>query len=245
MTDATVIIGLLVLLTFSSVSSPFGQEEQSAFFASWYDKKQQLNTVDQMLYDCNLFLAEIHDENQQFLKSSFTNNSLWDLEERPINKMDTRPEDKTKGFGDVDILENRGNFNNWYTGEDGYEDQIFKKCNKLPIERYGLVKNIEVLTDWGVEFHYLRLNDTGHAFESKYHLDLASGPFLANMVNLGMIFPFLFSAIAEVIVHSKRNKDDDQATKIGQTLMTIGFVSMVIGLSIIAYSFYEASLPYL
>jgi hypothetical protein len=241
MTDATVIIGLLVLLTFSSVSSPFGQEEQSAFFASWYDKKQQLNTVNQMLYDCNQIIVEFSAEQQPYLTSSFTDNSLWNMEDKPTNEMGSRPDDKTKG-GSLEIIENRQNFNDWF---DGYKDQIFSRCNVLPTERYELVKNIEVLTDWGVEFHYLRINSEVNAVESKYHLDLASGPFLANMVNLGMIFPFLFSAIVEVIVHSKRNKDDEQATKIGQTLMTIGFVSMVIGLSIIAYSFYEASMPYL
>lgn len=244
MTDATIIIGLLVLLTFSSVSSPFGQEEQSAFFASWYEKKQELQKMDQMLYDCNLFLAELTHEEQTFLKSSFTNNSLWDVKERPIIDTGTRPEDKNKS-GDADIIENRGDFNDWFKGEGGYEEKILDKCNALPIERYELVKNIEVLDSWGKEFHYLQNNSEGKLVESKYHLDLASGPFLANMVNLVMIFPFLFSAIAEVIVNSKRNKDNDQATKIGKILMTIGFISMVIGLSIIAYSFYEASSPYL
>lgn len=245
MTNATIIIGLLVLLTFSSVASPFGQAEQSAFFASWYGEKQELQKMDQMLYDCNLFLAELNNEEQTFLKSTFTNNSLWNMTERPIIEMGTRPENKSKGFGDVDIIENQGNFNQWFKGEDGYKKQIFDKCNKLPTERYELVKNIEVLDSWGKEFRYLQNDSEGKLVESKYHLDLASGPFLANMVNLAMIFPFLFSAIAEVIVNTKRNKDNDQATNIGKILMTVGFVSMVIGLSIIAYSFYEASSPYL
>ena len=127
-------------------------------------------------------------------------------------------------------------------------------CLYLPVERYELIKNIEVLDSWGLEFNYLRNDtseiDSGIMKESKYHLDLASGPFLTNMVNLGMMFPFLLSAIVEVIFNKKKkkNKDDDdadQATPIGKTLMTIGFVSMIIGLSIIAYSFYEASFPYL
>lgn len=238
MTDATIIIGLLVLLTFSSVSSPFGQEEQSAFFASWYDQKQKLNIVDQKLFDCKLLFLEFVDDKTVLIEDSFTNNSLWNVKEKPTNKMDTRPDDKTKSLDPDEIIV----FNEWVSE---YKVDIYSACDKLPSERYALVKNVEVLTDWGVEFHYLRINSEGNAVESKYHLDLASGPFLANIVNLGMIFPFLFSAIAEVIVHSKRNKDDDQATKIGQTLMTIGFVSMVIGLSIIAYSFYEASMPYL
>jgi len=36
MVDATVIIGLLILLTFNSVSSPFVETEQSEFFNQWY-----------------------------------------------------------------------------------------------------------------------------------------------------------------------------------------------------------------
>ena len=44
-TNATIIIGLLVLLTFSSVSSPFVQEERSAFFADWYDLQEIANLL--------------------------------------------------------------------------------------------------------------------------------------------------------------------------------------------------------
>lgn len=238
--NATLIIGLLVLLTFSSVSSPFGQTEQSTFFTSWYDKKQELHTLDQKLYDCNLVIAELDNNDKSFLRSSFTNNSLWDIDERPTTKMDTRLGDPIKG-GEEQIILNRDTFNLWF---DEYSPAFLENCDKLPYERYTLGKNLEVLTDWGVEFHYLRINSEGNPVESKYHLDLASGPFLANMVNLGMIFPFLFSAIAEVIVKSRKTSGE-QASKIGTILMTIGFISMVVGLSIIAYSFYEASRPYI
>lgn len=238
MVNASILVGLLILLTFSSVSSPFGQTEQSEFFAAWYEAKLELKTVDQMLYDCNTFLPDSETGSSQ-LTSSFTDNSLWNIDEAPNMNMESGRE-KTKG-SDVDEILNNAIFDKW---NGIYEEKIIEQCKTLPIERYNLTKQIMVLNSWGEEFNYLR-NDNGKMVESKYHLDLASGPFLTNMVNLGMMFPFLISAIVEVITNSKTKKDDDQATKTGKTLMAIGFVSMVVGLSIIAYSFYEASFPYL
>jgi len=46
MIDSTIIIGLLVLLTLNTLSSPFVQEEQAVFFDKWYEVKQDLRKID-------------------------------------------------------------------------------------------------------------------------------------------------------------------------------------------------------
>lgn len=255
MVNATIVVGLLILLTFSSVSSPFGQSEQTEFFSTWYGEKLELKKIEQMLFDCNVFILD-SEYDDILLRASFSDNSLWDIEKKPDIEIETgRAEmkseisEKTKS-SDYDEIQKQKLFDLRYKE---YEMTFYENCDSLPNDRYELVKQIEVSDSWGLKFNYLRNDtskiDSGVMKESKYHLDLASGPFLTNMVNLGMMFPFLISAIAEVITNSKKKKDDDQdsdqATNTGKTLMTMGFVSMIIGLCIIAYSFYEASFPYL
>lgn len=229
MIDATIIIGLLILLTFSSVTSSFVQEEQSAFFAEWYAGKQELRTMDELLTECKKFKLET--EPRQQLGETFMENSLWIAEEKSEDEMKTRS-DYEKAI-----------FSNWFSK---YEEKILARCDEIPAAKFELNKKIKVLDQWGEEFCYLEYDDKkSQMVESKYHKDLALAPFLANMVNLGMIFPFLISAIAEIIVNSKKAVKDDQGSKIGIAFMVIGFAAMVIGLSIIAFSFYQASEPFL
>jgi len=58
MVNSTIIIGLLFLLTLYTLSSPFVQEEQSAFFGEWYEVKQDLRIMDKILLECNEFLLD-------------------------------------------------------------------------------------------------------------------------------------------------------------------------------------------
>ena len=51
--DATVIIGLLILLTFQSISSSFIQNESSDFMNEWYDVQNQYTATLGLLEDWN------------------------------------------------------------------------------------------------------------------------------------------------------------------------------------------------
>jgi len=226
MTDATIIIGLLVLLTLNTLSSPFVQGEQSAFFDKWYEVTQDLRKTDKMLLDCNQLLLD--------------RNKLWESFETS-SKLDgiddTDEEYATRGdFEDEIVTE-------WFLD---YEEDITIRCHELPSEKFEMTKQLEVLTNWGIEFSYLAIDsETSGIVESKYHKDLSSGPFLTIMTNIGMIFPFVISVIADTLIKSRKDENDSNASKLGVDLMLLGFVFMIVGMGIIGFSFYEAAAPFL
>ena len=228
MINSTIIIGLLVLLTLNSLSSPFVQEEQSAFFSEWYAVKQDLRITDKILLDCNEFLLDT------------TKDKIWDsfeISSKLEGIDDTDDNYSTRGDVEDQII------TEWFLD---YDENMTKKCHELPSEKFELTKKLDVLNNWGIEFHYLSYDsENSQIVESKYHKDLASGPFLTIMTNIGMIFPFLISIIVDTIINSRKDQDDNNASKIGIGLMIAGFVVMIVGLGIIGFSFYEASAPFL
>ena len=237
MIDATIIIGLLVLLTLNSISTPFVEEEQSAFFANWYETQQDLRKMDKILLDCNSFLL---DSSGDKLWNSFKNSSKLYGTDDTDEDYGTRGGPIQQGSNVQREYEERV-IEEWFSS---YDENITNRCHELPSEKLELTKKLEVLNNWGIEFNYLEIDsDTSQIVESKYHQDLASGPFITIMTNIGMIIPFLISAIAEATVGSR--KKDEMASKVGLVLMIGGFVAMVIGMGIIGFSFYEASAPFL
>ena len=218
-TDATIIVGLLVLLTFSSVASPFGQEERSAFFADWYELQRTINAGDRALFECNVLLT-----NDAKMVESY--DSAWSVGMNEIGE-----EYDTRGpIEDPRLTE--------------YRKGIAWNCDTLAVDKFKLDKQLEELTSWGLEFNYLEENEESKIVESKYHKDLASGPYSVNMINLVMIIPFLLSAIVDTII-SSRNEKNESASNIGLGLMILGFVTMIVGLGLIGISFYEAAAPFL
>jgi len=219
--NATVIIGLLVLLTFSSVASPFGQEERSAFFADWYDVQIEINSGDRFLSECDELL-----NNATKRMETFNAALLVDMEKLEQPKYTTRGEPS----------EFQGN----------YDKQIIGACVFHSIEKSKLTNELEELNRWGTQMKYLEYNktDSSQLVESQYHKDLASGPYTANMINLAMIMPFLFSAIVDTIISSRKEKTE-VASNIGIVLMVAGFVVVVVGLTLIGISFYNAASPFL
>jgi len=223
MTNATVIIGLLVLLTFGSVSSPFAQEESSAFFADWYELQIEINSADKVLSECNELIHN-STKRQESLTSALTVNAPEDIIARSGNA------------APGEILDIVG----------FYDGDIAADCSKLIVDRMKATKQLEVLDKWGLQYNYLQKNTTNptQLVESKYHKDIASGPYSVNMINLAMIMPFLFSAIIDTIICSRKEKTE-VASNIGIGLMVAGFVAVVVGLSLIGISFYQAAFPFL
>jgi len=224
--DATIIIGLLILLTFSSVSSPFVEIEQSEFMLEWYATQNELNKIENMLLECNM------------LKQDPT---LF-----PKKLVKIFSENKTDRGGRADGLFQQG------TGEkelffdyNELQTKLYDRCEDQIIEQIEVEHTLNVLDKWGIEFYYLE-EKNGIVEESRYSKHLASGPFSVNVINLGMIFPFLISAIVDTIMnYRKNNSEEDVATKPGIILMAIGFTAMIIGLLIIMTEFYKASSPFL
>lgn len=269
MVNSTIIIGLLVLLTLNSISTPFVEGEQSEFFSKWYETQQDLRIMDRVLLECETLLLE--KEGDAF-SESFVDHYFVDPAD--LGNYLTRPGQAIEfdeGTDPESDLYVEIKTNEW---EAAYIENITARCYSLPAEKMELIKKLDELNEWGMEFCYLSGNSTKlkegetpnkylkynftnndsanncfnnknstHIVESQYHLNLASGPFITIMTNIGMIFPFLISAIVESIVGSR--KKDDDASKIGAGLMVAGFIGMIIGMLIIGYSFYGASSPFL
>jgi len=224
MTNATIIIGLLVLLTFSSVASPFGQEERSAFFAEWYDLQIEINSGDRVLSECNVL---IHDDTKR--------------EKSLIDALNVDTPEKISSRGDNEVSTSfPADMKKFYDGE------VANECASLAFNKLKLTETLREMNDWGITYKYLELNATKPTqyVESQYHKDLASGPYSVNMINLAMIIPFLFSAIIDTVI-SSRKPDIDSASNIGIGLMVAGFVIVVVGLVLIGISFYQAASPFL
>ena len=224
MTDATIIIGLLVLLTFSSVASPFGQEERSTFFADWYALQIEINSGDRILSECNLL---IHNDTKRL------NSLTTALNVGAPKKISSRGDNEASTSYPADVK-------TWYDNEVGEE------CAFLAFNKLKLTEVLREMNDWGITYKYLEVNATNplQFVESQYHKDLASGPYSVNMINLAMLIPFLFSAIIDTII-SSRKKKTEVASNVGIGLMVAGFVIVVVGLMLIGISFYQAASPFL
>lgn len=226
MIDATVIIGLLILLTFSSVSSPFVEIEQSEFMLEWYATQHELNKIENMLLECNTLKQDPKLFPKKLVKI-FEN----ETERGDRNYVGT----SQQGTGEKEL----------FFDYNELQTKLYDRCEDQIINHIEVNHTLNVLDKWGIKFNYLE-EKNGIAEESEYSKHLASGPFSVNVINLGMIFPFLISAIVDTIInYRKKETEEDIATKPGIILMAIGFTAMIIGLLIIMTEFYKASSPFL
>ena len=98
-TDATIIIGLLVLLTFSSVSSPFIESETSEFFHNWYELKNEIKTINELLIECKDLQKAVNDlkndDNDGYnsfkddLRNKFSESNMPQANERGIYRSES------------------------------------------------------------------------------------------------------------------------------------------------------------
>jgi len=232
MIDTTVIIGLLILLTFSSVSSPFVSTEQSEFFGEWYDVRNELDRIDNMLLECKA-LNE---------KPSLVVEKIQEILVKQNRENDTR-----KGDG---VFQQGSASSGSVIDFNEVHAKLTDKCAELIIDKFEVEEKLEVLNKWGQNFAYLENKTKTYYVESQYSKNLASGPFTVNMVNLGMIFPFLISVILDTVINNRKKpepkkEDKDLASKAGVAFMVAGFAAVIIGLTVIAVEFYKASEPFL
>jgi len=223
MIDSTIIIGLLILLTFSSVSSTFVQTETSSFFSEWYGLQNDLEKINLFLLECTSLRS-----NDPYYVETFESDLINEFIYYPREGLGTR--------GDEEYLVNELT--------DSLKQKFMERCDQLVVEAFEKKKQLEVLDAWGLEFNYLKEGDT-RIVESDRMQEMASGPFWVIMINLVMVFPFVASAILDTILSRKRANEDNSATNPGLYLMIAGLVVVAIGLSLIGLAFYNSAAPFL
>jgi len=229
--NATVIIGLLVLLTFQSISSSFIENESSAFMLKWNEAQNRYFTVYGLLEDCKLLNEDIESYEELFLEI-FT---IIDIDGSLNQIFDHLPEET--------------------------KDEIKRNCVKLPVEGLEAERNLLELDDWGYRFSYLEQYDPENdivrtikeydfdpgleTFESDYFRNIATGPLWVNLTNLVMLFPFLVSAMITSFNMVRKKDESERASRAAILSMAIGFVMMIVGLIIIVGGFVVIYEPFI
>ena len=222
--DATVIIGLLILLTFQSISSSFIQNESSDFMNEWYDVQNQYTATLGLLEDWNCIgdkilqsleqenIENLYDHVSKEMESEIKKNcSKWLVESLELERYLMELDDWGYGFNYLHQIDEDGNVYN--------------------------ITNSDFQPGLYIE-------------ESDYFNSLVTGPFFVNQMNIIMIFPFVFSAAyASFNVLYSRLKGQDEETNtaswISVGLMGFGFCVLFIGLIVILGGFYEVYTPFL
>jgi len=228
--DATVIIGLLILLTFQSISSTFIETEASDFMREWYHAERQYLIMVDLVENCESFNDDFAEHDVIFAHQYLPEytNAEFALTEELKNKLKENCLELhvERMAQELYLLA----LNDW-----GY--------NFAYLQQYDDDGNVYNITN--APFTYDLLTE-----ESDYLRSIVSGPFYVNVTNLIMIMPFVFSAaFASFNVLYARWKGQDEetnsASKWSVGLMGFGFIVLFIGLIVILTGFYEVYMPFI
>jgi len=233
--NATVIIGLLILLTFQSISSSFIETETSGFNKKWRDAGNAGNLTLTLLDDCKW----LNDDRAAY--------EDWFLETHTL------------------YYEDGSEYKLYDHLSKEMEDEIQKNCAELTIQSLHEQNYLMLVVEEGFLLGYLHQIDsdgniytvedadfdydwTGQSMtyeESDYFNDVVSGPFLIHIINVVMILPFTASAIIASFNAFRKNEETNKASRAAVFAMGAGFCVMIIGFLIILDAFYQVYAPFL
>ena len=229
--NATVIIGLLILLTFQSISSSFIESEVSAYNKKWRDAQDTIGLTNGFLADCKFLV----DDRKEFEKMFLEFHSLAN-EDGSITKI-------------VDS----------FTME--LETEMKEKCNEYAIKSLEDYWNLIEIEKTGFYTNYLsqydedgneltmmdgfEYDETLLSYESNYFNKIVSGPLYVNVANVLMIIPFTVSAVIASFNAFSKNEEINKASRISVISMGVGFVIMIGGFLSILYAIHEVYVPFM
>ena len=233
--NATVIIGLLILLTFQSISSSFIETETSNFNKKWRDLGMQMSSTFSLLDDCKL----LNDDRAAY--------EDWFLEIHTL------------------YYEDGSEYKLYDHLSKEMEDEIQKNCAELTIQSIQEQNYFMLVEEEGFYLEYLHQIDsdgniytsedadfiydpTGQSMtyeESDYFNDVVSGPFYVNVINVVMILPFTASAIIASFNAFRKNEETNKASRAAVLAMGVGFCVMVVGFLAILYAFHQVYTPFI
>ena len=229
--NATVIIGLLILLTFQSISSSFIESEVSAFNKKWRDAQDTMGVTDGFLTECKLLVDDRKEFEKIFLKyHSFEN------EDGTITRI-------VDSFT-IDM-----------------ESEMKKKCTEYAIKSIEDYWNLIEIEKTGFYTNYLsQYDEDGNELtmmdgfeydetlwmdESSYFKKIVSGPLYVNVANVLMIIPFTVSAVIASFNAFSKNEEINKASRISVISMGVGFAIMIGGFLSILFAIYEVYIPFI
>jgi hypothetical protein len=229
--NATVIIGLLILLTFQSISSSFIESEVSAYNKKWRDAQDTMGVTDGFLTECKLLVEDRKEFEKMFLEyHSFENEDGTTT--RIIDSFTTDMESEMKEKCTEYAIKSLEDY--W---------------NLIEIEKTGFSTNyLSMYDEDGNEFTNIdgfEYDETLWLDESSYFKKIVSGPLYVNVANVLMILPFTVSAVIASFNAFSKNEEINKASRISVISMGVGFVIMIGGFLSILYAIHEVYVPFM
>ena len=259
--DATVIIGLLILLSFQSISSTFIENEASDFMGKWNETKNTHSVTLGLLEDWNCIEGKTAFENtaknnpkgfdhvsKEMEDEIKKNCSAWLIEsleqERYLMELNRWGYEfnylQQRDFDGV-IYTAGTQMDMFYDMQGGAQDYYdpYLECDEEP-------EGLEHCGGWVyAEVRFASFNPEFDIEESHYFEHIVTGPFYVNQWNMLMIVPFIVSAAIASFNTLRKNEETNHASKAAVIFMGIGFVILFFGLMVILYAFFQVNLPYL
>ena len=233
--NATVIIGLLILLTFQSISSSFIEAETSDFNKKWREAGNEMNLTLTLLDDC------------KWLSDDRAAYEDWFLEIHTL------------------YYEDGSEYKLYDHLSKEMEDEIQKNCAELTIQSLQEQNYLMLMVEEGFNLGYLdQVDSDGNIYtsedadfdydwigqsitheESDYFRAIVTGPYYVNVINVLMILPFTASAIIASFNAFRKNEETNKASRAAVLAMGVGFCVMVVGFLAILYAFHQVYTPFL
>ena len=249
--DATVIVGLLILLSFQSISSSFIETESSDFMREWYTVERQYSSTLELLEDCKMLNDDRAAYETHVLKGDNLSSEMEDEIKKSCSKWfvesleQERHLMKLNHWGyNFNYLQQRDGDGIIYTS--GTRADIFYDIQGGTADYFDVELNEWVYT----EIRFANFNPEFGTEQSGYFHLIVTGPMYVNQWNFLMIFPFVFSgAFASLNVLYARWKGQDEETNTATNwsvgAMGVGFVLLFIGMAVILYAFIQIDMPFL
>ena len=231
--NATVIIGLLILLTFQSISSSFIETEVSTFNKKWRDAIDTMLVTDEFLLECKLLMDDRNEYERDFIDYHLAQNetgaTIRVIDSLTI-EMETEMKEKCTEYAIKSI-------------EDFW--------NLVEIEQTGFYLNYLVQIDedgnelTNLDGHDYDIEKFDTTIEGSYFNKIVTGPLYVNIANVVMIIPFTVSAIIASFNAFRKNEEVNKASRISVISMGVGFVAMLGGFIAIIFAIREVYAPFI
>ena len=243
--DATVIVGLLILLSFQSISSSFIETESSDFMREWYTVERQYSSTLELLEDCKMLNDDRAAYETHVLKGDNLSSEMEDEIKKSCSKWLIESLEQERHLMKL----NHWGYNfNYLQQRDG--DGIIYTAGTQP--EGGVADYFDTeLNEWVyTEARFANFNPEFDTERSDYFRNIVTGPMHIHIMNFIMILPFVFSgAFASLNVLYARWKGQDEETNTATNwsvgAMGVGFVVLFIGMAVILNAFLEVSEPFL
>jgi len=261
--NATIIIGLLILLTFQSISSSFIETESADFMREWHTVQNQYSTTVGLLedWDCiedKTFLEGLviptpysFDHVSKEMEDEIKKNcSKWLIQSLEQERHFLSLSEWGYNFHYLQGMDRNGNLYHAATTKEHVHVSYVNTCTvehpgynpetELCQSMEPLVKKKFVDIAQSVFF-----NPEFVVVESTYFKAIVTGPYYVNLANLLMMFPFIASAVIASFNAFRQNEETNKASRTAVVLMGIGFIGVLIGLIFIINAYYEVYGPFL